>query len=89
MLGLLRTITPDPVFNFTLFRHRFRMPPVVFDKVLDGVVQSDDYFVQKYNALGVRRLFPHQKVTATLRMFCYGVAVCNGPPLCPLLRLTR
>ncbi|KAG2810738.1 hypothetical protein PC111_g15522 [Phytophthora cactorum] len=81
---IVNYFAPDPVFNSTLLRRRFRMPPVVFDKILDGVVQSDDYFVQKYDAHDARGISPHQKGTAALRMFCYGVAA-NSTDECLLI----
>ncbi|KAE9023630.1 hypothetical protein PR002_g11670 [Phytophthora rubi] len=65
---------PNPVYNSRLFRRRFRMPPAMFDRVLEGVREADDYFVQKNDALGVPGLSPYQKVTAALGMCCYGVA---------------
>ncbi|KAE8883390.1 hypothetical protein PF010_g26926 [Phytophthora fragariae] len=65
---------PNPVYNSRLFRRRFRLPPAMFDIVLEGVLEADDYFVQKKDALGVPGLSPYQKVTAALRMCCYGVA---------------
>ncbi|KAE9306054.1 hypothetical protein PR003_g21332 [Phytophthora rubi] len=42
---------PNPVYNSRLFRRRFRMPPAMFDIVLEGVLEADDYFVQKKDAL--------------------------------------
>ncbi|KAE8896831.1 hypothetical protein PF005_g21073 [Phytophthora fragariae] len=64
----------DPVYNARLFRRRFRMPTRVFDRLMNGVLEMDDYFRQKPDVTGKLGLSPLQKVTAVLRMYRYGVA---------------
>ncbi|KAE9334033.1 hypothetical protein PR003_g13713 [Phytophthora rubi] len=50
------------------------MPTRVFDRLMNGVLEMDDYFRQKPDATGKLGLSPLQKVTAVLRMYRYGVA---------------
>jgi hypothetical protein len=64
----------NPVYSAKLFRRRFRMSRRLFHKVLNAVVSQDPYFVQRPDATGKVGLSSHQKVTAALRMFCYGTA---------------
>ncbi|KAE8974234.1 hypothetical protein PR003_g19319 [Phytophthora rubi] len=71
---LLDYFASEPVYNERLFRRRFRMPKRVFLRIMEAVVEQDDYFEQKYDATGEPGLSPLQKVTAVLRMYCYGLA---------------
>ncbi|KAE9070794.1 hypothetical protein PF002_g15736 [Phytophthora fragariae] len=64
----------DPVYNDRLFRRRFRMTRRVLDRLLNGVLEVDDYFRQRPDAAGNPGLSALQKVTAALRIVCYGVA---------------
>lgn len=56
------------------FRRRFRMSRRLFEKIVDGVVETDDYFRQKADALGHLGASPLQKVTAAIRLLAYGVS---------------
>ncbi|KAJ0399190.1 hypothetical protein P43SY_004353 [Pythium insidiosum] len=46
----------------------------LFDRLLHGIVHADDYFEQRPDATGKLGLSAHQKVTAALRVLCYGLA---------------
>jgi hypothetical protein len=63
-----------PVYTDFQFRRRFRMSRPLFERVLEGVLASDDYFRQRPDAVGRVGLSPYQKVTAVLRMMCYGIS---------------
>ena len=56
------------------FRRRFRMRRSLFLRILDAVVQHDDYFRQKYDACSVAGLSPHQKVCACVQMLATGLS---------------
>ncbi|KAG1704032.1 hypothetical protein DVH05_006045 [Phytophthora capsici] len=50
------------------------MPPRVFHRLLEGVLEMDDYFRQRQDAYGNPGVSTLQKVTPSLRMYSYGVA---------------
>ncbi|XP_038693787.1 putative nuclease HARBI1 [Tripterygium wilfordii] len=66
--------SPTPTFPHRVFRRRFRMSQKLFLRIHDAVVSYDDYFVQSRNAAHTEGLSSLQKVTAALRMLCYGVS---------------
>jgi hypothetical protein len=45
----------------------------LFDKVMAGVTETDEYFVQKLDALGCIGLSTLQKCVAAHRMLCYSL----------------
>ena len=45
----------------------------LFLHIMDRVCAYDSYFVQKVDATGLQGLSPHQKITAALRMLCFGL----------------
>lgn len=45
----------------------------LFARVVEKVTQFDSYFTQRSDARGVLGFSPRQKVTAALRMLCYGI----------------
>ncbi|OWZ11810.1 Ribosomal protein [Phytophthora megakarya] len=65
---------PDPVYNARDVRTRFRMTQRLFLRILQGVVETDSYFVQRRDATGKRGIFILLKVTAALRQLAYSVA---------------
>lgn len=73
---LLYTVyfAPRPLFPEALFRRRFRMSRRLFHRVVEKVAVADTYFTQRPDARGVLGFSPRQKVTAALRMLCYGIA---------------
>ena len=64
-----------PIYPLNLFRRRFRMNRTIFLRILFMVENYDPYFVQTKNAVGIMGLSSLQKMTATIRMLAYGVAV--------------
>jgi hypothetical protein len=56
------------------FRRRFRMQRSLLLRILQDVVQRDEYFVQKRDACGLLGLSPHQKLTCALRFLAYGTS---------------
>lgn len=64
--------TADPVYGPGLFYRHFRMSRRVFDRLMETAVATDPYFEQKQDGAGLWGLSPRQKVTAALRIFCYG-----------------
>ncbi|KAJ0394786.1 hypothetical protein ATCC90586_007854 [Pythium insidiosum] len=64
----------SPVYPPDLFRRRFRVSRQLFDRLLHGIVHADDYFEQRPDATGKLGLLAHQKVTAAVRVLCYGLA---------------
>ncbi|XP_038722076.1 uncharacterized protein LOC120014230 [Tripterygium wilfordii] len=61
-------------FPHRLFRRGFRMSHKLFLHIYDVVVAYDEYFVQSRNVARIEGLSSLQKVTAALRMICYGVS---------------
>lgn len=64
----------QPNYPVAKFRLRFRMQPGLFNRVVEGVLQVDEYFQQKEDALKNLGAHPIQKVTAALRMLAYGAS---------------
>ena len=44
----------------------------LFEKILQDVVEFDEYFLQKRDAAGRLGFSPHQKLTGALWMLAYG-----------------
>ena len=61
----------------------------LFLRIMNGVEAHDDYFVQKRNAANVLGLSCFQKVTAAMRMLCYGVAADATMSMFALLKVQR
>ena len=53
---------------------RFRMTKDLFNRVLQGVIKVDNYFVQKRDGVGRLGLSSHQKMVAALHMLAFGVS---------------
>lgn len=66
--------SPTPTFPHRLFRRRFRMSRNLFLRIHDVVLAYDEYFVQRRNVVRTEGLSSLQKVTAALKMLCYGVS---------------
>lgn len=63
----------NPVYDDKMFRRRFRMRHDLFFRLCKGVmVDNDSYFLQKKNCAGTVGFSRFQKVTASLRVLCYG-----------------
>jgi hypothetical protein len=55
-----------------LFCQRYRMQQPLFSRILNAVVENNNYFRQKRNAAKQLGFLPCQKVTAAFRMLAYG-----------------
>ncbi|XP_038697986.1 uncharacterized protein LOC119995544 [Tripterygium wilfordii] len=64
----------NPTYNENFFRRRYRMSRDLFNRIHEGVVLYDNYFVQSRDAANKVGLSSLQKVTAALRMMAYGVS---------------
>ena len=62
-----------PRYNRTMFRRRFRMSRSLFLRIVDAVKAHDNYFEQRYDALGRPGLSTLQKATSVFRMLAYGM----------------
>jgi hypothetical protein len=72
----------DPVYGPVFFRRLYRMRRELLLVIMDRVIARDDYFVQKPDACGFMGLSPHQKITAALRMQCYGICADTTDEYC-------
>jgi Plant transposon protein len=62
------------------FERRLRMPRCVYEMLRKGVLETDDYFLQKNDALGRPGASTDQKMVCALRQLAYGIpadAVCE------------
>ena len=71
------------------FCRRFRMAKHVFNRIRIGVMEHEDYFKCKRDALGKLGFSSYQKCTTAIRMLAYGVAgdlideyLCMGESTC-------
>ncbi|WVZ49627.1 hypothetical protein U9M48_000967 [Paspalum notatum var. saurae] len=61
------------VFPETIFRRRYRMRKQVFERIEQGLLSyNKDYWEQGQDATGMLGYTTKQKITAALRMLCYG-----------------
>ncbi|CAN6310313.1 unnamed protein product [Urochloa humidicola] len=64
---------PNPVYNETQFRRRFRMHRPLFKRIKEAVKSQDDYFKKKCDATGKEGLSALQKCVASLHILAYGI----------------
>ncbi|XP_038713417.1 putative nuclease HARBI1 [Tripterygium wilfordii] len=64
----------NPTYNEKIFRRRYRMSRDLFNRIHEGVVSYDNYFIQSRDTVNKVGLSSLQKVTAALRMMAYGVS---------------
>ena len=64
----------NPTYPENLFRRRFRMNKSLFMRIVDRLSNEVEYFREKKDALGRRRLSALQKCTAAIRVLAYGYA---------------
>jgi hypothetical protein len=57
-----------------MFFQQYRMRQPLFNRILNAVVEHNDYFRQKCNAAKQLCFLPCQKVTAAFRMLAYGAS---------------
>ncbi|XP_052197217.1 uncharacterized protein LOC127804398 [Diospyros lotus] len=62
----------SPTYPSQLFRRRFRMHRLLFLRIQAAIEIHDQYFVQRFDAVGVPGLSSLQKMIAALRMLAYG-----------------
>ncbi|KAH9106617.1 hypothetical protein LEN26_001513 [Aphanomyces euteiches] len=64
----------DCTYGERLFRRRFRMKRSLFQRIIEGILDEDAYFEQKYDALLQPGLSTVQKAVAAIRILRYGCA---------------
>ena len=63
---------PTCTYTADHFRRRFWMRRSLFLRILDSVVQTNAYFVQKFDACAVTGLTPHQKICTCVHLLATG-----------------
>ncbi|XP_047961476.1 uncharacterized protein LOC125206236 [Salvia hispanica] len=63
-----------PIYPPDFFRTRYRMQKPLFEKIMNKLIDTDNFFVQKRDATGRLGMSAIQKCTATMRMLAYGAA---------------
>ncbi|KAL1556212.1 hypothetical protein AAHA92_11864 [Salvia divinorum] len=64
----------DPIYPPEFFRTRYRMRKPLFEKIMNKLVDTDDFFVQKHDATGLLGMSAIQKCTAAMRVLAYETA---------------
>jgi hypothetical protein len=64
----------SPVFSNSEFERRYRMPRCVYEEVSARVRDTDNYFQERSNALGMPGVSADVKITAALRQLSLGVS---------------
>ena len=64
----------DPIYPPDIFRTRYRMRKPLFEKIMNKLVEIDNFFVQKRDATGRLGMSAIQKCTAAMRVLAYGTA---------------
>ncbi|XP_021745063.1 uncharacterized protein LOC110711007 [Chenopodium quinoa] len=64
----------NSVYNNIQCRRKFRMQRPLFCRIMNKVVDGDQFFQRRRNAAGRLGLSPLQKCTAAIRMLAYGLA---------------
>ncbi|XP_042012062.1 uncharacterized protein LOC121760468 [Salvia splendens] len=62
----------DPIYPPDLFRTMYRMRKPLFEKIMNKLIDTDNFFVQKRDATGRLGMSAIQKCTAAMRMLAYG-----------------
>jgi hypothetical protein len=75
---------PQPVYDGSIFRHRYRMRRELFLRIVSSVYEFDSYFVQSADVVGQLGLSSLQKCTAALKMLAYGAAADATDEYCRL-----
>ncbi|XP_052172117.1 uncharacterized protein LOC127788035 [Diospyros lotus] len=65
----------SPTYPSQLFYRRFHKHRSLFLRIQGAIKTHDQYFVQRFDAVGVPRLSSLQKMTVALRMLAYGSPV--------------
>jgi len=64
--------SPNPVYNETHFRRRFRMRRPLFLKIVEALSGWSEYFTLRPDALNRPRFSPIHKCTVVIRQLAYG-----------------
>jgi hypothetical protein len=64
--------SPNPVYNETQFRRRFRMRRPLFLKIVEALSGWSEYFTQRPDALNRPGFSPIHKCTVAMRQLAYG-----------------
>ncbi|XP_047949186.1 uncharacterized protein LOC125195022 [Salvia hispanica] len=64
----------DPIYPPDFFRTRYRMRKPLFEKIMNKLIDTDNFFVQKRDATGRLGMSAIQKCTTAMRMLAYGAA---------------
>ncbi|XP_002439253.2 uncharacterized protein LOC8075096 [Sorghum bicolor] len=64
--------SPNPVFNETQFRRRFRMRRPLFEKIVEALSGWSEYFTLRLDALNRPGFSPIHKCTVAIRQLAYG-----------------
>ncbi|XP_042005641.1 uncharacterized protein LOC121754332 [Salvia splendens] len=64
----------DPIYPPDFFRTRYRMRKPLFEKKMNKLIDTDNFFVQKRDATGRLGMSAIQKCTTAMRMLAYGAA---------------
>ncbi|XP_042065397.1 uncharacterized protein LOC121808900 [Salvia splendens] len=62
----------DPINPPHFFRTRYRMRKPLFEKIMNKLIETDNFFVQKRDATGRLGMSAIQKCTIAMRMLAYG-----------------
>jgi hypothetical protein len=62
-----------PTFSKAEFTGRFRMPPELYNVIKLGILEVDNYFEQRRDAVGSFGESTNQKITAALRQLALGL----------------
>ncbi|CAL1387597.1 unnamed protein product [Linum trigynum] len=73
---------PNPTYDAKAFTRRYRMPPALFNRVMNDVVNYDVYFKQGKDCAGHDSFSPHQKLTSAFRMLAYGCSADSLDETC-------
>jgi hypothetical protein len=63
---------PDPTYDETDFRRRFRMSKRLCLQIIEAVTANEVYFTHRPNAAGKFGATPFQKITGVLKVLAYG-----------------
>ncbi|XP_042012126.1 uncharacterized protein LOC121760539 [Salvia splendens] len=64
----------DPIYPPHFLQTRYRMRKPLFEKIMNKLVKTDNFFVQKRDATGRLGMSAIHKCTTAMRMLAYGTA---------------
>jgi len=72
----------NPVYPESMFRRRYRLPSKLLKSLIRDIEAHDSYFKQRRDAVGRLGASAYQKITAALRVLCYGVSFDSTDEYC-------